>query len=294
MAAQDQPAGKDAIKGGYFFGSSLTPSGVFPNLPTYNSGFVPPQTESQKKFMLTLEQVKEELQRSASAENNTSEDVLSTDSINTYLTTFVQLLIDYQDLRNYVFFGSAYTELVYHIDTLIKTYPYQSYFAIDYQISNSTIVLQNLSGGKTRIGFTSSDILQPATFVYDTSGQTIWTNFDIVDKNDSRFPILSINETTYISNVTYLLNTITVTTTENHNLLTGETVTISNVVGITQANTTAVVTVTGLNTFTFVSVPTPTGVYLEGGSLVAANIHLIVDGIVSVNNLIEYEPSLTE
>lgn len=290
----NNPLGKDSTKGGFFFNSNLTPAGTFPNVPSYTN-FVPPTTAQQAALVLTLEQVKEELKKSAAQEENiTDQDVLSDESINTYLTEFVDLLINYADLRNYVFFGAAYTELVFHIGEAIKNYPYRSFFARDYAIAASNIDIQSISGGRTRVGFTTADIQQASVFTYDASGATNWTNYDLIDKNGTRFAITSINEPIVISNVTYLVNTITVTTDTAHNLVSGEVVTISGVVGIPLANTTtATVTVTGSTTFTYV-VAGPTGAYVNGGTMVANNIHLIVEGNISVNNLIEYQPTLAE
>lgn len=290
----NNPLGKDSSKGGFFFNSNLTPAGTFPNLPTYTS-FVPPTTESQKALVLTLEQVKEELRKSASAERGAgSEDVLSDESIETYLTEFVQLLIDYRDLRNYVFFGSAYTELVYHIGQVIETYPYRSFFARDFNLAAQTITLQSISGGRTRVGITSADVIQPSVFTYDASGATNWTLYDLVDKNSTRFPVLTINEPIAVANATFVFNTIIITTDTPHNLVNGDVVSVSGINGIPLANQpAAVVSISSPTVFTYVVVG-PSGVYLNGGTVVAADIHIIVEGNVSINNLIEYQPTVTE
>lgn len=291
----NNPLGKDSVKGGYFFNSNLTPAGTFPNLPTYTN-FVPPVTPQSAALVLTLEQVKEELKKSAALEQGTSSsDVLSESAINTYLTEFVDLLINYTDLRNYVFFGSAYTELVYHIDKVIGTYPYRSYFARDYNIASQTITLQSITGGRTRVGITSADIIQQSIFTYDASSKTNWTLYDLIDKNSSRFPIVSINESILISNVTNVGTLVTVTTATPHNLLNGEIVTIAGTVGLTNINTNAAtITLVNPTTFTYIAAATPVGTYLTGGTMVANDIHIIVEGNISLNNLIEYQPTPAE
>lgn len=184
--------GQDAIKGGIFFGSNLTPNGTFSNVPQTSS--TPAALIAiEAKIILTLQQVKEELQKSASAQAGTSSDILSETSMNTFLQSYVQLLIDYSDMRNYVFFGSAYTELSYQINFLSKNYPFKSYFARD--TDSGLFTLTPLAGAKTRVSFLFSEVLQQANFNFDNSGTTTWVNFDLVDKNGTRFPITNINFT---------------------------------------------------------------------------------------------------
>ena len=123
-------AGKDAIKGGIFFGSNLTPTGTFENIPQFiNSADY--TTSTEPRITMTLAKLKEQLQADAKIKNESSSDVLSDTSINSFLTTYVQLLIDYKDLRNFIFFGSSYVEMKFQINYLIDNYPYKSFVARD-------------------------------------------------------------------------------------------------------------------------------------------------------------------
>lgn len=294
----NESTGGDAIKGGVFFGSNLTPGGVFSNLPLITT-VNPPTTEQVKKLVLTLEQVKEELKKSAKLETGTEEDPLSDSSINTFLSTFVQLLIDYRDLRNFVFFGPSYTELVYHINTIIETYPYKSYFAQDVNIDPG-IQITPFSGSRTRIAFRSIDVLELATYTYDSSGKTLWPNFDLIDKNKTRFPILAINAPLTISDATNA-TPIVITTTQDHNLVNSDSVIITDVLGNTAANGTFFVQVQTTTTFALYSdslltIPVVgTGPYISGGTLVLNNkITLMAQGNISANNLVESTPTITQ
>lgn len=187
----NNPLGQDSIKGGIFFGSNLTPGGTFSNVPQTTAS-QPPFIAVEAKVVLTLQQIKEELQKTASSELGVHTDILSPASINAFLQSYVQLLIDYSDMRNYVFFGSAYTELSYQVNFLTKNYPYKAYFAKDVDLGLITIT--PITGGSI-VSFVYSEVLQPANYSFNNSGETIWVNYDLVDKNNTRFPITNITFT---------------------------------------------------------------------------------------------------
>ena len=191
----NNPTGQDSIKGGIFFGSNLTPASSFKNIPnqtevlTYNSNLKP-------DIVLTLERVRNTLQTATKVVSGNSQDVLSDQSINTFLTSYTQLLIDYEDLRNFVFFGSAYTELNYNIDWMIKNYPYKAYAARS-ATALHPIEVNILPGNQSEIIFRHSDLRSTGNMFYDNSGKTIWagasdpnTGYDFVDKSNKRYPVV--------------------------------------------------------------------------------------------------------
>ncbi len=181
--------GKDIIKGGIFFGSNLTPSGSFENIPQVVEDSQL-NASHEIKISASLALIKEQLQYNAKLKNSSSIDVLSEESINTFLSNYVQLLIDYRDLRNLVFFGSSYVELKYQIDYLVENYPYKSYISrLTTDPSFEIIYL----GSQTEIIFKHSDILQVANYYYDVSGNTKWPEFELVDSNNIRYPILNFS-----------------------------------------------------------------------------------------------------
>ncbi len=208
----NNPLGQDSIKGGIFFGSNLTPGGTFSNIPQ-TSATPPPLTAQDAKIILTLQQVKEELQKSASSQLGVHTDILSDTAVNTFLQSYVQLLIDYSDMRNYVFFGSAYTELSYQINYLTANYPFKAFFAKDASIG--LITLTPIAGGNTKVSFNLTDILQPGGLTYDTSGITTWVNFDLVDLNGTRFPITNAI-LTHVGPLTFMNLTVTGTMSVNN------------------------------------------------------------------------------
>lgn len=235
------PTGGDSIKGNIFFGNNLTPGGTFSNIPqTIN---VPLATvEQEAKIILTLAQIQEELKKSAQQQEGVTEDILSDQAINTFLQSYVKLLIDYSDLRNFVFFGSAYTELVYHVNFLIKEYPYLGYFAKNVGTSAvnplNTIGLTPLPGNQTQVTFQLPNLLQKGQYTYDNSGDTIWTDYELVDVNESRFPITQVDFTQPTLAIVNATNTtpIVIQTSQAHGLNAGENVTVQNVLGNVAAN----------------------------------------------------------
>ena len=235
------PTGNDAIKGNIFFGNNLTPGGTFSNIPQTIASPLATQ-EQEAKITLTLAQIQEELRRNAQEQQGTTEDVLSDQAINVFLQNYVKLLIDYSDLRNFVFFGSAYTELVYHVNFLIKNYPYLGYFAKNVGTTAvdplNTIQLTSLPGNQTQVTFQFPNLLQKGQYTYDNSGETIWTDYELVDVNESRFPITQVDFTQPVLSLVNATNTspIVIQTSQAHGLNAGETVTIQNVLGNTAAN----------------------------------------------------------
>lgn len=201
------PLGEDSLKGGIYFGN-LTPGGSFSNTPQTISVDLPAATV-QEKVKLTLAQIKEELQIAASSQQGSSEDVLSDTSINTYLQSYVQLLIDYTDLRNYVFFGSAYTETSHNINSLRDIYPYKAFLGRNILPSTLPPTLTPI-GSTTVVEFDlSTDILQSGRLTYDATGATPWYNYDLIDTNGIRYPILNVvnpTPTTFFVTVKGILN----------------------------------------------------------------------------------------
>ena len=181
--------GKDIIKGGIYFGSALTPCGTFENVPQVVS---PTQlnTSDEPKITACLALIKEQLQYNAKIKNQSSIDVLSEESINTFLSGYVELLIDYRDLRNLVFFGSSYVEMKYQIDYLKENYPYKSYIA---RLTTDDPFEIIYSGGDTEILFKHPDILQIANYHYDITGDTKWPEYELIDSVGNRFPILNLS-----------------------------------------------------------------------------------------------------
>jgi hypothetical protein len=264
------PLGQDSIKGGIFFGSNLTPTGTFSNVPNM-SAVNPPTTAQTAKIILTLQQVKEDLQKQAAASISSTTNVLSDSAANLVLQSVVQLLIDYSDLRNFIFFGSAFTELSYHINFLVKNYPYLSYFAKNVGAGAvnpaNTVKLTYPGGNTTQVQFGFDDVLQAANYVFDLSGATIWTNFDLQDKIGTRYAIQNASFTKSLIFVTGATNTpiITITTNGPHSLNNGDSVTINNVLGNTNANGTFIITNVTLNTFDLIGV-SGNALYISGGS----------------------------
>lgn len=201
----NNPLGQDAIKGGIFFGSGLTPNGTFSNVPKSTATNLP--TEKQEATIsLTLEKVQEQLREEAKNISNSADNVLSDTAVNTFLQSFTKLLIDYKDMRNFVFFGSAYTELSYHVNFLINNYPYKSYFAKNVGVNAlnplNTVSLTYPGGSVTKVGLKLNDILEPGNLNYNTDGGTNWIDYDIVDKNNTRYPV---------TNFAYTNNSVSVT-----------------------------------------------------------------------------------
>lgn len=193
----ENPTGDDILKGGIFFGSALTPNGAFSNVPKY----LTPEQISQKEpsLMLTLQKVKNSLSDSLSQQTGGS---ANNDTIEKFLYDFVDLLIDYRDMRNYVFYGSANTELAYNIKYIIENYPYTT--LVGQKLGNSFIKLR----GYIENNVQKTEIIFPETFYhtpndferviidnynkfnfYDSDQNFNWQDFEIVNKNGKRYSI---------------------------------------------------------------------------------------------------------
>lgn len=295
------PTAADAIKGGIFFGSNLTPAGSFSNIPQ-TVVVSPPTTTQQASITLTLGQLKDALQASAQAENNTSSTALSSSGLDTLsATAAVELLIDYRDIRNFVFFGSAYTELAFNVNYLIANYPYQAFAA--HLATGPAIEINTLSGGYTEVIFENNDLLFPATYSYQENNETNWpgdssvpnSGFDIVDSLNNRFPIVSFHADAGISVIAATNATPIVITTASphgfylaaiasasnttpiiinspaHGLVSGTQIIISGVTGNTAANGTFYINVVDANNYSLFQDPGLTlaiagnGTYITGG-----------------------------
>jgi len=184
-------SGDDAIKGGKFFGSSLTPNGVFSNIP--NSTIV---TNSNNvispNIILTLEQIKNSL----NSQITSSDSSLSDNAMTVFLSKYTQLLIDNEDIRNTVFFGSSYTELSYQISYLSESYPYKAFIArILNEQGEENLIEPYIRGLNTYFYFSlKEDTIFKGLISFTNNGNYNWTqNYDIIDKENNRYPISNFN-----------------------------------------------------------------------------------------------------
>jgi hypothetical protein len=194
-------SGKDAIKGGKFFGSSLTPNGTFENIPKVVKISDERKEDSKPNIILTLEKLKENLnQHTGLSPERDDSNTFADSSVNKFLRKYTQLLIDHEDIRNTIFFGSSYNEMSYQIKYLSESYPFKAYIAsiinfnIDDNFDNNTKELTlTTKGGNSIIYFdTDEDVVfnNPLNFVND-GGREWTTNYDIVNSKKERFPIIS-------------------------------------------------------------------------------------------------------
>ncbi len=217
--------GVDSLKGGIFFDSSLIPNGTFKNIPQYIESEIPTETKKQPSLVLTLERIKEELQKEAKKTQKSNSDILSEENINSFLTSFTQLLIDYSDLKNFTFFGSSYTELNYNIKYIVENFPFKSYVAVDYNLpGNPEIEIIPLSNNRTQITFSYLNIEEGSVLPFTETDNFNWNEYDFVDSNNKKFPIEAIispyNEITSINRTTNIFSgkdNITINTQDNHN-----------------------------------------------------------------------------
>jgi hypothetical protein len=149
--------------------------------------------------------------------------------------------------------------------------------------TNGVIVTSGASTGtatlrSTTVAFTA--ISGITNYRLQINGSTISTDALPVG-NDGLYDITSA--ATFSINAATNASPIAITTTANHNLTTGKTVTITGVVGNTAANGTFVITVTGLNSFTL-NGSTGNGAYTSGGT-VFPHVITIKKAIVNENNL---------
>ena len=240
--------GKDSVKGGIFFGSNLTPAGTFSNLPQL--GVTNPLLSTQPSLMLTLQKVKDSL--ALQIQQQTGATSTSDATLESFLVSFVNLLIDYRDIRNYVFYGSANTEIAYNINAIINSFPYSTLVGenVLYNLITVNNYIENGSQ-KTDIIFPETYYPTPTNpirvlmdnfnrfnFYDDSTNGTNWNNYEVMDKNDRRYSIDRvitpyrsstifdvaniINTTETVGFVTY--NTIKVTTVGPHGYIAGQAV----------------------------------------------------------------------
>ena len=297
-------SGADAIKGGVFFGSNLTANGIFSNIPNTTQIDVQ-ETVLEPSLVLTLAKYKEQLllaaQQNTGSNNSNLLSQATYDTLSTFITTYVQLLIDYSDLRNFVFFGSSYNELVYHINKLSNTYPFKSYFGCDVTLGKA--ITLNYINSNTQVVFRKQDVIETANYVFDISGKTIWPNFTLVDSLGEIFPILSISNSINLQTITSNgSGVVTVQVDKNVHLINGDKVTLSEIapVFLPDINSTWVIanldnTNPSYTTFTLVNFIGPTNytyTILPTSNCLTDNIvTLFASGIISDNNLVPYYPS---
>ncbi len=238
--------GVDTIKGGIFFGSNLTPAGTFSNVPNYL--VTNPTLSTTPSLVLTLQMVKDSLNQAI--KNQTGASSTNNSTLESYLVEFVDLLIDYRDIRNYVFYGSANTELAYNINWLINNYPYQtlisepetnSFISFNYYVDNG-IEMTDIVFPETYY-FTSTNYVRVISDnfnffnLYDDSITQPWSNYEIVDNNNNRYKITNVvtpykSSTIFdvlnIENITETIvfpatyDTVRITTTSPHNYIVGQ------------------------------------------------------------------------
>jgi hypothetical protein len=107
-------------------------------------------------------------------------------------------LVDYRDLRNHVFFGSAYTELAYNIKFLVENFPYKFLIAtatdtIDTPDAEFNMV-NNPAKEETEIFVLQSgikDCIEEFNF-FDNNIDFNWVDYDLIDRNERRYPIKKV------------------------------------------------------------------------------------------------------
>lgn len=268
----NQQPGRDAIKGGIFYGSNLTPSGTFSNIP--NKTTVEEDTTTLKPSMrITLEGIKGSLQKAAQTVQGTKDDVLSDKSINNYLTTYVQLLIDYEDVRNLVFFGSSYNELVENINQVKATFPFRAALLKKEEDLFKIEAFPNL--GISDFYFRDSDIFLSGGLSFDNSGKTTWTKknstdksvgYEFVDKNSGRYSILEFNNSLkkkIIEATPYSVDFYEVTIEKTLELLVGDTISFGTDEQIGYGR---------IVKYTPIAIPVP-----YGGATLGSNANVLVD-----------------
>lgn len=222
------PVGKDSIIGGVFFGSDMTPGGVFKNIPRYD--YKPEITEKESELMLTLNKVKHSINDSLKSQDIQIENV---DELSTFFNEYIDLLIDHRDLRNYIFYGSANTEISYQINNLIETFPYKTLISELYSSNDITINNYNINGkNKTDIIFpyyldnnrSNVRVVEDnwnKFFFDDTNPKLNTSDLKVVDRNGKYFDITEVitpfknDSENYI--ITNIENVSTITSGINHN-----------------------------------------------------------------------------
>lgn len=246
------PLGQDIIKGGVFFGSALTPGGAFSNIPKYINGNLINQKEPS--LVLTLEQIKNSLSNSLKEQTGGNADEATIES---YLYDFINLLVDHRDLRNYIFYGSANTEIAQNIKYIIDNYPYNTLIAQKYGNNFIKYNRKIISGKeKTEIIFPESYYYDSENFeriiidnynkfdFYDDSKKTNWNQYEILDKTGKRYSIDKVytpyksstifkvidveNVTISVDSIFY--NTIKISTDTAHNYTVGQKIMLKDLI----------------------------------------------------------------
>lgn len=236
----DNPLGKDSIIGGVFFGSDMVPSGLFQNVPKYRKAeYI---SKQEPKLLLTLNKVKYSINQSL--KNEKGYEIENTEELNIFLENFVNLLIDYRDLRNYIFYGSANTEVAYNINRLIETFPYHTLIAEENgtnDISLNNILIDGANYTEIIFPYYNQNNTGDNRIVQDNWNKFIFDdlnpnlnikNLQLIDRNQRRFNVHKIvtpfqNNSkqlviTDISNTTHTIgsqtfNTVKITTLEDLN-----------------------------------------------------------------------------
>ncbi|MEO6301632.1 MAG: hypothetical protein ABIP51_00540, partial [Bacteroidia bacterium] len=251
------PLGQDSEKGGVFFGSNLTPNGTFSNVPNYYT-YTKPSISTDGNLVLTLQKIKDSLKDQIKSDSGAEVDDAYVEK---YLYEFVNLLVDYRDMRNYVFYGSANTELAFNIKTLIENYPYKFWVATlttSLNTPDSLVeIINNVEGSESNLIFSEAAIkdgIEQFNF-FDNSATFNWSNYEVVDKNGNRYKIknvtspyfsnsstihsvLSVGIGTQFATVDTVFNppvsvpsfpTMQISTPENNNYVVGEVISLLNV-----------------------------------------------------------------
>lgn len=187
--------GEDSEKGGIFFGSNLTPAGTFSNIPK-NYTYSKPLPNSEGSLVLTLEKIKDALKEQLKEEDGAEADDVYLEK---FLYQFTNLLIDYRDMRNYVFYGSANTELAYNIKTLIDTYPYKFWVSA---LSNNLIPH----------GTTAATATLTITGVAGAIGDNILVNYNGSNVLGSYVKVSGDTITSVATGIAAAINNLTITT----------------------------------------------------------------------------------
>src|ERR1035437_1363819 len=209
--------GRDVSHGGVFGNSNLTPGGTFSNIPQYFE--YGSTTKSTAKLLLTLQKVKDSIAEQLKQEQGVTFSAVKDNSlIESFLYEFTSLLIDYRDLRNLVFFGSAYTELAYNIKYLVDNYPYKFLISGETATLDQYITYTNdISKEQTTITFKQSAIkdgIDEFNF-FDNNLDFKWRDYDLVDNSNRRYPIFNIITPSAAANGIYTIGNISQVTVTN-------------------------------------------------------------------------------
>jgi len=244
----DSGSSNDPIKGGLYFGN-LAPGASFANIPkVYN---VNTASEAQNNNLeLTLKKVKDSIKKSLKKEYDYTDDDLATDDsiVENFLYNYTNLLIDYRDLRNFVFFGSSQIEISYNIKEVIKNYPFQTLVS-DFVSSFTNITITNdVINNTTTLIFNSTSLTDIGSFTMFDSGNNKFdfTNYEIIDSLGKRYTIIEgiapykSNNTSLITDIQDGVDSILITTSSPHDFINNEIVEIYEVTGTLHQNETEI------------------------------------------------------